>query len=131
MDDVLAPIAENRHVSLVTGVGELSATRCHGLVGRVQAHGRRTRILYISDHDPAGECMPISVARKIELFARQGDDGLDIQLRPLVLTPEQVAEYDPPRIPIKDTDARKGRFEARHGDGAVELDALEALHPAH
>ena len=130
MDDVLAPIAQNRGVTLVTGVGELSVTACLGLVRRVRAHRRRTRILYISDHDPAGEGMPVSVARKIEFFLRRdGDDELDIRLRPLVLTADQVAEFDLPRIPIKETDARRGRFEQRHGGGAVELDALEALHP--
>jgi hypothetical protein len=35
-----------------------------------------------------------------------------------------------PRIPIKETDARKARFEERYGEGAVELDALEALYPS-
>jgi hypothetical protein len=77
-----------------------------------------------------GEDMPVSVARKIEFFLRRdGADGLDIRLNPLVLTAGQIAEYGLPKIPIKDSDPRKGRFEARHGEGAVELDALEALHP--
>ena len=34
-----------------------------------------------------------------------------------------------PRIPIKESDLRKKGFEDRHGEGAVELDALEALYP--
>jgi hypothetical protein len=34
-----------------------------------------------------------------------------------------------PRIPIKESDKRKGHFEARYGEGATELDALEAIHP--
>jgi hypothetical protein len=130
MNDVLAPIAQNRGVTLITGVGELSLTHCLALVSRVRAYRRRTRILYISDFDPAGMAMPLSVSRKIEFFLRRdGVDDLDIRLNPLVLTAQQVAEYCLPRIPIKDSDARKDAFEARHGDGAVELDALEALHP--
>jgi hypothetical protein len=128
-NDVLLPIAQNRGVTLLTGVGELSLTHCHGLVGRVRAHGRKTRILYVSDHDPAGLGMPISVARKIEFFLRRDGLRLDIQLDPLVLTFEQVREYALPRVPIKDSDQRRAQFEARHGEGAVELDALEALHP--
>jgi hypothetical protein len=32
-------------------------------------------------------------------------------------------------VPVKDSDRRKAAFEERHGEGAVELDALEALHP--
>jgi hypothetical protein len=47
-----------------------------------------------------------------------------------VLTPEQCRQYNLPRIPIKDSERRKDRFEETFGIGATELDALEALHPA-
>ena len=77
---------------------------------------------------PAG--MPVSIARKIEHILRREGHDLDILLDPLLLTAEQVEHFDLPRIPIKDSDQRKGQFEARHGTGAVELDALEAIHPA-
>jgi hypothetical protein len=50
-------------------------------------------------------------------------------VRPVVLTEDQCRHYRLPRTPIKDTDKRAGRFEARFGEGATELDALEALHP--
>ena len=129
MNDILLPLAQARAVTLVTGVGELSTTHCHALVRRARGHRKKTRILYISDHDPAGDGMPISVGRKIEFFLRRDGDDLDIQLHPLVLTAEQVAAYALPRVPIKDSDKRRAQFEARHGAGAVELDALEALHP--
>src|SRR5262249_25614341 len=103
---------------------------CHQLIERVLGHERKTRILYISDFDPAGDGMPLSVARKIEfLLRREGLTDVDIRLDPLVLTAQQVARYRLPRKPIKESESRKGRFEARHGSGAVELDALEALHP--
>jgi predicted nucleic acid-binding Zn ribbon protein len=46
-----------------------------------------------------------------------------------VLTPEQCQQYRLPRTPIKDEETRKDVFEARFGEGATELDALEALHP--
>jgi len=54
---------------------------------------------------------------------------LDIELRPLALTKQQCVDLELPRIPIKDGDRGKRAFEERHGDGATELDALEALHP--
>jgi hypothetical protein len=74
--------------------------------------------------------MPISVARKIEYFQRnENHDDLDIRLQPICLTSEQVQQYKLPRVPVKDTDLRKASFEANHGEGQVELDALEALHP--
>ena len=74
--------------------------------------------------------MPVSIARKIEhILRRDGHDDLDIRLDPLVLTASQVSRYGLPRIPIKDSDQRKGHFEARFGAGATELDALEAIRP--
>ncbi|WP_420265381.1 hypothetical protein [Candidatus Magnetominusculus dajiuhuensis] len=77
--------------------------------------------------------MPVQVARNIEFFINEYvEKGLiteDIKLNPVILTSEQVAYYSLPKIPIKETDKRKGNFEAIHGEGAVELDALEALHP--
>jgi hypothetical protein len=130
MNDILLPLARRLGVTLITGLGELSLTHCAMLVKRVREHGRKTRILYVSDHDPAGHDMPVSIARKIEhIVRRDGHDDLDIRLNPLLLTAEQVRRYGLPRVPIKDSDSRKGHFEARHGEGAVELDALEALHP--
>jgi hypothetical protein len=73
--------------------------------------------------------MPTSVARKIEFFLRRGGDNLDVALIPIALTRQQVAQFDLPKVPIKESDRRRSAFEARHGEGATELDALEALHP--
>jgi predicted nucleic acid-binding Zn ribbon protein len=76
--------------------------------------------------------MPVAVARKIEFrLYQEGLDGgaLDIQVRPIVLTHDQCIRYRLPRTPIKDTETRAAAFEARFGEGATELDALEALHP--
>lgn len=130
MNDVLEPLCRRYGVNLVTGAGELSITAVVDFMRRVRDAGRAARILYVSDYDPAGLGMPISIARKIEFFQRRnGDDGLDIRLQPIVLTAEQVADYSLPRVPVKDTDRRKANWEAYHGAGQVELDALEALHP--
>jgi hypothetical protein len=69
------------------------------------------------------------VARKIEFYLRKGDYDADIRLEPVVLTADQVDEYQLPRVPVKDSDRRKANFEAAYGRGQTELDALEALHP--
>jgi hypothetical protein len=129
MNDVLEPMARRLNVTLIAGVGELSQTHCVWHVNRVLAHHKPTRILYVSDHDPSGDRMPVSVARKIEYLLRRDGHDLDNRLDPLVLTREQVERYRLPRIPIKDSDKGKRNFEERHAEGAVELDALEALHP--
>lgn len=132
MNDVLVPLCKKYRMNLITGMGEMSITAVVDFLKRVRRAGRPARILYISDYDPAGLGMPISVARKVEFFLRnepENYDGLDIKLQPLVLTAEQVGQYSLPRVPVKDSDRRKANFEAIHGEGQVELDALEALYP--
>jgi hypothetical protein len=130
MNDILDPLGQRYGVNVVTGSGELSLTHCVGLVRRAEESGLPVRILYISDFDPAGASMPVAVARKIEhVIYREGLHDLDIQVRPIVLTHDQCVEYRLPRTPIKETEKRAERFEERFGEGATELDALEALHP--
>ena len=68
MNDVLMPLGGEYGINIVTGVGELSTTRCEELVDRALASGRPVRILYLSDFGPAGRSMPVAVARKIEFF---------------------------------------------------------------
>jgi hypothetical protein len=129
VNDVLLSLANRYEVNVVAGAGELSLTACVKLVERAEQSERPVRILYVSDFDPAGQSMPVAVARKIEHRLRSNQlDHLDIQVRPVALTFEQCQRYRLPRTPIKDTDRRKNGFEERHGEGATELDALEALH---
>jgi hypothetical protein len=130
MNDILEPLCRRYNMNLVTGVGEMSLTKCCELVERVKnSGGKPCRIFYISDFDPAGQSMPNASARKIEWDARNNIDQLDIKLYPLALTLEQIQHYNLPRNEIKESEARKNSFESRHGEGATELDALEALYP--
>ena len=128
MNDVLIPLCERYGINLVTGVGEMSITAVLQLANRFQ-EGVPVRIFYISDFDPAGQSMPVAVARKLEHLQRNEGYEADVRLFPIVLTARQVEEFDLPRTPIKASERRAGKFEERHGAGAVELDALEALHP--
>ena len=131
-NDILFPLGEQNRVNVVTGVGEMSLTRVEELIERIRTigrTGRRVRIIYVSDFDPAGLGMPVSVARKIEYDIRNEREAHDIQLRWVVLTHEQCVQYRLPRTPLKETERRAEKFEARFGEGATELDALEALHP--
>ena len=99
------------------------------LAERARQSGRPVRILYVSDFDPGGMSMPVAVARKIEFAVLSEQENLDIQVRPVVLTPDQCVQYRLPRVPLKASEKRAANFEARFGEGATELDALEALHP--
>jgi hypothetical protein len=128
-NSVLEPLARRYGCNLITGAGELSAIACDNVVERARVSGRPVRILYISDFDPAGRSMPIAVARKIEFALRTNKLDLDIQVRPIALTHEQCKKFRLPRTPIKQTERRITHFEARFGEGATELDALEAVRP--
>jgi hypothetical protein len=131
MNDVLLPICKKYDVNLITGAGELSITSVIEFLERAREADRPARILYISDYDPAGVGMPISISRKIEYYQRNLEEyaGLDITLETVALTPEQVQRYDLPRVPVKHSDKRRKNWVDHHGKGQVELDALEALHP--
>jgi len=129
MEDELLPLCHRYGCNLVTGVGELSITQCILLLDRIIRYKRPCRVLYVSDFDPAGRSMPVSVSRKIEFYQRNQYPDLDIQVQQVALTHEQCQKYKLPRTPIKESERRASKFEALYGEGATELDALEALYP--
>lgn len=132
MDVELDPICKKYRVTKKQGIGFDSVTSVIKMLKRCRPFiemGRPIRIFYISDFDPAGFFMPQAIARQIQFWLWRWGLKADIRLKPLVLTKTQVEEFDLPRKPIKDEDPRKRNFEARLGEGHVELDALAALHP--
>ncbi len=130
MNDVLLPVCQRYHANLATFEGEVSVTACKDLVRRISTSGGKpTRLWYISDFDPAGNSMPVAQSRKVEWVLQHEGHPFDVQIASLALTIEQIQQYSLPRPPIKETEKRAARFEEAHGEGAVELDALEALYP--
>lgn len=129
MNDVLLLVCKRFYANLVTGEGEMTLTSVYALMQRLRRAGKPARIFYISDFDPAGYSMPCAVARKIEYLVRTESLNMDVCLHRLLLNREHVDGYNLPRTPIKESERRAATFEARHGEGCVELDALEALHP--
>jgi hypothetical protein len=119
----------------VPGLGFASLTAIKTMLRRIEASGVPGRILYIADFDPAGQAMPISVARHCqfacwELEELAGEVAPSIKVDNVAVTCEQVERLGIPGIPIKETDTRKARFELQHGErSAVEVEALEAVHP--
>jgi hypothetical protein len=128
-DDWLKPLCQRRGVNLVIGIGEQSEIRARELALRSAEYKAPVRVLYLSDFDPSGRSMPKAVARKVEFTIHKLDLHVDFQLIPVVLTPEQCRQYNLPRIPIKESEKRRDRFEQTFGVGATELDALEGVRP--
>jgi len=80
---------------------------------------RNIEILYYGDFDPSGEDMVRSMGERLAEF----------EAYPVItkvgITPEQIARYNLPPDPAKDTDKRTPEFVAQHGyNSCVELDAL-------
>jgi hypothetical protein len=128
-NDILIPLCQNFGMALVTGLGELSITHVKWLIQRLRKYQKPCRIFYVSDFDPAGRSMPVAISRKIEKLLSDMEEPFDVRLYPIILTPEQCISYKLPRTPIKETERRATKFEGRFGEGATELDALEAIHP--
>lgn len=100
--------------------GYPSLTYLHDACVRLQrAHddGKSVVILYYGDHDPSGDDIPRSISDNL---IRMG--FTDFELKRMLLTREQVIEWNLPPAPTKMTDSRA---ESWDGVGQVELDAIE------
>ncbi len=93
------------------------------LSGRVRVGGRTwedIHVLYFGDYDPSG----LDIERYIE--ERLGDLGAYPQVRRVVLTREQVDEFQLPPAPAKTSDSRYWTMEMKEGEAIqVEMDAIE------
>lgn len=77
LEAVLAPIAESRKADLYLPTGEASDTMIHQMAEIGAQDGRPMVVFYLSDCDPAGWQMAVSVARKLQAFK-----ALDPRSRP-------------------------------------------------
>ncbi len=89
---------------------------------RCQENGQQAIMIYFGDHDPSGKEMLPSM--RITLENEMGVAG--IKYKTIALTEEQIKRY---ALPVKmgsakKTDTRYRKFKEKHGDVAVELDAL-------
>jgi hypothetical protein len=122
MNDILQPLCEELSTNLAVGVGYMTITSVVALLRRIEASGKPTRILYVSDFDKAGRNMPKAVARQTEFWSAMYAPDADIRLQPIVLTQDQIDKYDLPSLNIFDDGDEAP-------DDVVELDALEARVP--
>ena len=75
-------------------------------------------IIYIGDYDPAGVLIDISLNRELR---RHLSDDVTLNFHRLAITEEQIAEFDLPAKPRKETDRR-----ALHIKTTVEAEAMPA-----
>ncbi len=106
--------------------GQNSASLQHKMAEnfkRAIERGQKPILLHFGDLDPSGVAIPRAMKRTF-----RDDHGVDVDVRRVALTPEQVRQYNLPSDPdaAKKTDSNYKAFVAEYGPGqhAVELDAL-------
>jgi len=118
--------AQRYHLLVNMGRGYSSTTVLKKMADRLkdaQERGYQILVLAFSDFDPSGVDLVDNLSRQFnELAVWENIVWVDR----IALTAEQVADYDLPHDPraLKMTDSRAAAFIEKHGEYAVELDAL-------
>lgn len=112
-EDILNPYG----VTLNVGRGYDGWTSIYNASERY-GNGAGVVVLYFGDFDPSGEDMVRSLKERLAFFQSCPE------IVKMVLTFDDITEYNLPPDFAKKTDSRAKNFIARHGDISVELDAL-------
>jgi hypothetical protein len=121
---VLIPLARHFHVTLMVNRGYSSQSAMYESANRfreksaILEDNSNLIIFYLGDHDPSGEDMVRDIRDRLFMF------GMDIDVRKIALTMEQIEHYNPPPNPTKLTDSRAPAYIAMHGNNSWEVDAL-------
>jgi hypothetical protein len=124
LEDVVLPIAQQFEADLYLPTGEISDTLVYQIAKEANDDGRPLVLFTLSDCDPAGHQMPVSIARKLQAFADLFFPDLRFEVVRVALTPKQVKEEKLPSTPLKDTEKRASRWRDAFGIDQTEIDAL-------
>jgi len=128
LDPVLGPVAEEFGADIYLPTGEISDTILHQMASLTAAEERPLIICYFADCDPSGWQMGISVSRKLQALS-EPLGPFEFEVHRVALTPDQVRELNLKPSPLKDTEKRRAKWEARTGTKQTEIDAAIALRP--
>jgi hypothetical protein len=129
LEDVLLPIARRYGANLYLGPGEISHTLVYGIAKDGVEDGRPLAVLTVTDFDPGGRQMPVSIGRKLQAFRDAFFPDLRFEVIPAALTVEQVREFGLPSTPLKTGESRADRWRQEFGVEQTEVDALGTLRP--
>jgi hypothetical protein len=125
LEDVLGPIADAYDADLYLPTGELSATLLHRMATVAAEDGRKVIVFCVSDCDPSGWQMPISIGRKLQAFEYLLD-GLEFEVHRVALTPAMSGSTACPSTPMKPTQKRASKWRQAMGVEKTEVDAMDA-----
>ena len=118
LSGVLLPICEEWGVHYVATRGNPSMTLVYESAIDMSHHPQPDTIIYVGDHDASGRGIS---DRLEEQFAQH---GLESTVERVAVNPEQIARYNLPKRPGKQSDSQQAKFAAEFGDASVEVDAL-------
>jgi hypothetical protein len=124
LEEILLPIAEQFRADLYLGPGEISDTFLWQIARDAVEDGRPLVLFALTDCDPSGWQMVISIGRKLQALCDLHFPGLRWELVHVGLTPDQVRELGLPEEPIKRGDKRAAAWEQAFGVKQTEIDAL-------
>jgi hypothetical protein len=122
--EVVLPIARAHEADLYLGAREISDTHAYLIAKDAVQDGRPLVVFTLTDFDPAGWQMSVSIGRKLQALRDLKFPKLKFELVPVGLTVEQVRELNLPSTPLKETEKRADRWKEAFGCEQTEIDAL-------
>lgn len=116
---ILEKICKHLDVPCFSCRGFPSITALHDAAERFRSQDRESVILYAGDHDPSGLKIPKTITETLTAF------GVDVEMRRIGLTIEQIDLLGLPPFPAKEQDKNYAEYVKTTGlTQAWELDAL-------
>jgi hypothetical protein len=107
-------------VPLMVVKGYSSVTFLHSAAETLAAQGKPAHLYLLGDSDPSGKDISRVIERDIRGFARDLGSDVEIHFERIAVTDEQIARYNLPTRPTKQSDSRSKGFAGE----SVEVDAL-------
>jgi hypothetical protein len=125
----VAPLPAREWASLDEAFGEISDTRLHEIARDAAKDGRPLVVFTLTDCDPSGYQMSVSIGRKMQALRDLFFPQLQFEIMPVALLVGQVRELGLPSTPLKETEKRADRWRDAFGVEQTEIDALATLQP--
>lgn len=126
---ILGPISDRLGADLFLPTGEISDTQLHAMAKAGAEDGRELIVFTVTDFDPSGWQMTVSIGRKLQALRDVLFPDLDFQVRPIALNGEQARHLNLPSTPLKKTEKRADKWRKYMGWEQTEIDALATLQP--
>jgi hypothetical protein len=120
INEVAAPLCRQYKADIYLPSGELTDSQLHTMAKIGAADGRPMIVFTVSDFDPSGRQMAVSIGRKLQALRDLLYPDLEFEVIPIALTEEQVRQLDLPSTPLKPTEARADRWRLEHGGRLVQ-----------